>query len=243
MSFKNKIPTISSIDFSYTGILLYLYSSILSNNSYKLALTSIANISVLCVIISLAVMSFSWNTLLIKSFSSFSIVPFCWPSSIIILISSSVTIFSSFSLTPNIFEIKFVTPLNNFTKGDAITEIKLINPIVPKAIFSEYFIASLFGTNSPNIKVKKDNIIVIIIIENVCQKFIPKLGAHELSIGASFVANVSAANALDRKPASVIPIWIVDKNLLGLSSIFFIFFAFLFPSFACFAILLSFSEI
>src|SRR5699024_1619998 len=106
-------------------------------------------------------------------------------------------------------------PLNNFTKGDVITDIKLINPIVPYAIFSEYFIANLLGTNSPKIKVKKDNIIVIIIIENVCQKLIPKLGAQEFNIGANFAAKASAANALDKNPASVIPIWIVERNLLG----------------------------
>ena len=45
------------------------------------------------------------------------------------------------------------------------------------------------------------------------------------------------------KPEIVIPICIVAKNLLGSLSIFFICFAFLFPSFACFSIFASFNEI
>ena len=36
------------------------------------------------------------------------------------------------------------------------TDIPLIIPIVPNAIFSEYFIAKRFGTNSPKTNVKKE---------------------------------------------------------------------------------------
>ena len=42
-------------------------------------------------------------------------------------------------------------------------------------------------------------------------------------------AKVSAAKALARNPAKVIPIWIVARKLLGLSINFFTLIAFLFP--------------
>ena len=66
--------------------------------------------------------------------------------------------------------------------------------------------ASLFGTNSPNTNVKKDKIIVIKIIDILFQT--PKLiyGIRLYNAGANISANVSDANALDKNPASVIPI-------------------------------------
>ena len=76
------------------------------------------------------------NTLFIISFSSVSIVPFSPPTSTIILISSSVTVSSSFSETPNNFETIFVEKVKNFTNGDVKIAIPLIIPIVAKAIFS-----------------------------------------------------------------------------------------------------------
>ncbi len=39
--------------------------------------------------------------------------------------------------------------------------INLTTPIVPKAIFSGFFIATLFGTNSPNTSEKYESINVI----------------------------------------------------------------------------------
>ena len=68
-------------------------------------------------------------------------------------------------------------------------------------------------------------------------------GIQLFNTGANISANVSDAKALDRNPASVIPICIVAKNLLGSFNIFSICFAFLFPSFACFSILASFKDI
>ena len=62
------------------------------------------------------------------------------------------------------------------------------------------------------------------------------------NIGASSLAKASAANALDKNPASVIPICIVARNLLGSLSIFLICFAFLFPSLLCFSIFASFKD-
>ena len=61
--------------------------------------------------------------------------------------------------------------------------------------------------------------------------------------GANLSAKASEANALDKKPASVIPICIVAKNLLGFFNILLICCAFLFPSFTCFSILASFKDI
>ena len=48
----------------------------------------------------------------------------------------------------------------------------------------------------------------------LCHTPIP-IGIKSFSIGASFPANVSDANALDKNPANVIPICIVARNLLG----------------------------
>ena len=123
-----------------------------------------------------------------------------------------------------------------------MTCINLIIPTVEKAIFSGFFIPILFGTNSPNTSEKYESIIVIITIDIVFQTDIP-IGINSFNIGASSLANASAANALYKKPASVIPICIVAKNLLGSLSIFFILFAFLFPSFACLSIFASFKDI
>ena len=137
-SFTYKTPFTSSIVSSYTGILLCLQSSfiICSKSSSALIFISTAKISVLCVIISDTVISLNSNTLFISSFSSSSIVPLSSPWSTIILISSSVTISSSFSPTPNIFDIAFVVIVSNFTNGAVIIEISRIIPIVPNAIFS-----------------------------------------------------------------------------------------------------------
>ena len=59
----------------------------------------------------------------------------------------------------------------------------------------------------------------------------------------SISAKVVAAEAEAKKPASVTPIWIVDKNLLGFFMSFKTCFAFLLPSSACFSIFASLSEI
>ena len=187
-------------------------------------------------------MSLNSNTLFISSFSSSFIEPFSSPTSTIILISSSVTVSSSVPDIPNNFDTPFVDAVSNFTNGAVIIDIVLIIPIVPKAIFSLFLIASLFGTNSPKISEKYESIIVIKIIDMFLHAVNPK-GIKFCSIGAKSSANASAANALDKNPASVIPICIVAKNLLGSLSIFFICFAFLFPSFACFSIFASLIDI
>ena len=56
-------------------------------------------------------------------------------------------------------------------------------------------------------------------------------------------AKDSAANALAKNPAKVIPIWIVAKNLLGSPNNLINCLAFLFPSSAISFILLSFNDI
>jgi len=63
-------------------------------------------------------------------------IPFSSPSSIIIFISSSVTISSSFSFTPKILDITLVENVSNFTNGAVIKDIPLITPIVPNDTFS-----------------------------------------------------------------------------------------------------------
>ena len=115
------------------------------------------------------------------------------------IISMSITD----SISPNDTGINFRYPILSLKNAD----IKIcINRHPKKKGFS-------FNYENPNdmlyakfLDVKNDKIIVIIIIENVCQKLIPKLGNQSFKIGASFDANVSAAKALDRNPASVIPI-------------------------------------
>ena len=129
-------------------------------------------------------------------------------------VNVSVTISSSFSDTPNIFDTMFVDIVKNFTNGAAIIDNILIKPTAIFAILFEYFIANLFGTSSPNTNEKYESINVTIIIDTLFQNVIPS-GNHLSNTGANFVANASDANALDKNPASVIPICIVAKNLLG----------------------------
>ena len=150
-------PFISSIVSSYTGILLYLNSSssVISSTTLEIdKFISTAYICVLGIIISDTVLSLNSKTLFIISLSSLSIAPFSSPTSTIILISSSVTVSSSFAETPKILETIFVEKVKNLTNGAVAIDIAFITPIVPNAIFSEFFIAILFGTNSPNINVK-----------------------------------------------------------------------------------------
>ena len=108
--------------------------------------------------------------------------------------------------------MKFVVALRNLTNGAVIIDRPLIGPIVANDSFSWYFIASLFGTNSPNINVKKDNtnVIITIAIPFHTSKLIA--GIKLYNTGTSLSANASDANALDRKPARVIPTCIVAKN-------------------------------
>ena len=72
--------------------------------------------------------------------------------------------------------------------------------------------------------------------------FFAELPSNGVSSGAKSSANDSAAKALDKNPASVTPIWIVAKNLLGTSNSFLIFCAFLSPDFASKSIFASFSD-
>ena len=149
-SFTYKIPFILSIVSSYTGTLLYLFLSNSSNISLTSEFISTANTSVLCFITSETTLSLNSNTLFIISFSSSSIVPSSSPASTKSLISSSVTISSSLSDTPNIFDIIFVDIVKNFTNGAVIIDNVLMKPTATLAILFEYFIANLFGTSSPN---------------------------------------------------------------------------------------------
>ena len=96
--------------------------------------------------------------------------------------------------------------LKNFTNGAVTTDMVFIIPIDANAIFSQFFIASLFGTNSPKIKVKYESIIVINIIDILFHAAKPICGILSFNIGANSLANVSAAKALDKNPARVIPI-------------------------------------
>ena len=66
--------------------------------------------------------------------------------------------------------------------------------------------ANLLGTNSPNTKVKNESINVIITIEILCQTVTLRNGIQLFKIGANLSAKASDANALDKKPAKVIPI-------------------------------------
>ena len=161
-----------------------------------------AKMSFLGVIIADTDISLNSKTLFIISFSSSSIAPFSSPASTIIRISSSVTISSSLSVTPNSFDTAFVVNVSIFTNGARMMEIARIIPTVANAIFSWFFIPILFGTNSPKIRVKKDNSIVT----NIIAMFFAELPSNGVSSGAKSSANDSAAKALDKNPASVTPI-------------------------------------
>ena len=90
-------------------------------------------------------------------------------------------------------------------KGAVTIETKRIGPTAKNATFSENFIAILFGTNSPITSEKYESIIVIITIDILFHTEIPS-GIKFSNAGANSSANASAAKALDKNPARVIPI-------------------------------------
>ena len=88
-----------------------------------------------------------------------------------------------------------------------------------KLLHNRDYEGECFMDQNSDFSVKKDNIIVIIIIDILFHIFKLKNGIILNNIGANFSANASDANALDKNPARVIPICIVAKNLLGDSNI------------------------
>jgi len=102
--------------------------------------------------------------------------------------------------------------------------------------------ATLFGTSSPNTRVKYDNISVITMTEIVFNVEAGMLRPVSMRKSVSLLAKLSAAKALPKNPARVIPTWIIDRNCDGCSVSLLSFMARLSPSAAIFAILLSFIE-
>ena len=97
-----------------------------------------------------------------------------------------------------------VDTVSSQTMGANSFEIKLTVPDIPSAIDSAFFIAILFGTSSPNISVKYESIIVIMITEIVFNVdfAIGKPSPERFSVSKS--EKLSAANALPKNPARVI---------------------------------------
>ena len=99
------------------------------------------------------------------------------------------------------------------------------------------------GTSSPKISVKKDITSVIrttaIVFIRETGIFHPQLMKHPTRCSE----RLSAAKADPRKPASVIPIWIVDRKPDGFSAMWRSFSAFLSPSSIIFLSLVVLSDI
>ncbi len=110
------------------------------------------------------------------------------------------------------------------------------------AIPSAFFMATRFGTSSPNTSVKYDRIIVITVTVETLRTDSESGILNPLRMPTRGSAKDSAAKALARKPASVIPIWMVARNLLGSPRSFIRSTAFLSPASAISFILLSLSD-
>ena len=135
------------------------------------------------------------------------------PSFTIALISSSVTLFSSFVSTPVIFTANAVLFESSQTKGEDIKERKFMGLATNIETFSAHPMPIRFGTNSPNISVRYVTIITIVVLA------IPNAYGSRAGICAIITAKLWANASPEYKPVKipikVIPIWMVERNLSG----------------------------
>ena len=94
--------------------------------------------------------------------------------------------------------------LSSHTMGANSLEMTVIRPEMPRATFSDCFMAMRLGTSSPNTSVKKDSTSVISITAMVFSVPRGTVTPSDTSQSTSGSEKFSAAKALPRKPASVI---------------------------------------
>ena len=109
-----------------------------------------------------------------------------------------------------------------------------MNPTAFLAQASDFCWAILFGTSSPNMRVKNDITTVIRMTETVFRRDTGPGHPIIWSQDTRYSERTSAEKAAPRKPASVIPIWIVERKPDWFSIILISFWAFLSPSSASF---------
>ena len=146
---------------------------------------------------------------------------------------------------PNRRSTAFVETVSSQIIGFKATARNEMTPQTASASFSLCRIAMRFGTSSPSTSVKNERISVITMTATVLMAPVYAAGMLKVSTkkSESRSAKLSAANAEPRKPASVMPIWIVERKRVGSSIIRSIFTAFLSPSSARALIRFSLSEI
>ena len=194
---------------------------------------------------SLAVLLSNSKMLSIISRSLESIVPDSSPMSTIMRISSSVTFSSSpLSLIPNSRSIPAVETDSSQIIGFMMTATTRTTGVVNVATFMGACMAMRLGTSSPSTSVKNDRMMVITTTESVLRAFLESAVNFRSSISqlTSLSEKFSAANALPRNPASVMPICIADRNEVGCSTSLSRRAAFLLPSSASFLSLFALSE-
>ena len=177
--------------------------------------------SVRWIITSPAVMLSNSKMFSIISFSPAWMAPFSSPMSTIMRMPSSDT--SSSSSLGSICTRRstaFVETVSSQMSGRMTAARKATTPQVKRATCSLFFMATRLGTNSPKTSVKKERIMVIRITDRVCT------AASAAAVRAYWAANhwdrrparLSAAKAEPRKPARVMPIWMVERNPVGCST-------------------------
>ena len=186
--------------------------------SHSASVSSVQSIStiVLWVSISSAAMSLNSNTFCSSSFSPSSMAPFSLPASIIMRISSSVSSSSSsLGSTPSSFSTRLVLTVSSHTMGLNAADMNDITPLNARAMLSAFFMARRLGTSSPKTRVKKLSISVITTTLMLLRRCAFMFTPVDCTASTSLPAKLSAANALPKKPASVIDICIVAKKRAG----------------------------
>ena len=169
--------------------------------------------------ISPAVLLLNSKTFSIISFSCGSIEPFSPPMSTIIRISSSETRpCPCVGVTPKSSRMRLVTKLSRVTKGAVAEAMKLRGRATNRDSGSLYCIAMRLGTSSPRISVRNARTIVTAMV--AMPSTVLSVSGHHVRAAnqrARGCANVTAAKAEARKPASVTPTWIVARKRPGSS--------------------------
>ena len=139
----------------------------------------------------------------------------------------------------------FVETVKNQIIGFNTAAKNEIMPQTPFASFSLCFMAILLGTSSPKIRVKYERIIVISTTDTVLTVpvYFSEIPKVLIILAEKPSAKLSAAKAEPKKPAKVMPIWMVERKRVGSSIILSILAAFLSPSSASARTFFSFMDI
>ena len=157
---------------------------------------------------------------------------------------SSVTSLSSSSgFILRSLSIQLVETVRSHTIGAKIFATQYNIPDMPRAIPSDFFIATLLGTSSPNTRVKYASIRVMTTTETTLSIIGETVTPIAMNLATITSAKLSAATALCSRLAKVMATCIVARNLAGCTVRLTSLLALLSPSSAIFLNLTSFMDI